>query len=237
VKQRALADAPPSAPPPSAPVAPKEAPSTAATAEPQNSPSAAAPAATLDRPLAGVAGGVAMPSPQKAAEADAEGGRAAKDVTAANGVVPMAQPVVTVPSQGLQLPAGAARLAMAKATPPVSWTVLRKQPDGTWAVANSADLPSGDPVTLRLESKNSGYIYVAENDKLLTSSAVQPGKPFDASLEAHPPGRRELQVWFSPRLVVWPAAANKKAPVFRQKAEDSSQQQPMQAVQLMLVYK
>jgi hypothetical protein len=90
---------------------------------------------------------------------------------------------------------------------PIKWTVLRRQPDGDFAVANPADLQAGDTVKLRLESNRAGYVYVSEQQKILASSPIEAGKPFDTTLEPQGPGQREIEFWFSPRPTVWSTAA------------------------------
>ena len=97
--------------------------------------------------------------------------------------------------------------AIAALSSPLTWTVLRRQPDGDFTVANPAELQAGDTVKLRLESKNTGYVYVADGQALLTSSPIEAGKPFETVLEPRGPGEREIEFWFSPRPTVRPAAA------------------------------
>jgi len=101
----------------------------------------------------------------------------------------------------------AAVRALASSFSPLTWTVLRRQPDGDFTVANPAELQAGDTVKLRLESKNTGYVYVTGGQALLASSPIEAGKPFETLFESRGPGQREIEFWFSPRPTVWPAAA------------------------------
>ena len=89
----------------------------------------------------------------------------------------------------------------------LKYTVLSRQPNGEFTVANPADLHAGDTVELRLETQDTGYAYVAEGQALLASSPIEAGKPFDAVIEPRGAGQRQIECWFSPRQIVWPAAA------------------------------
>ena len=142
-------------------------------------------------------------------------------VPAANGLLPLGLPVAAPPAPPAAAPAPAARAgartqaafalmqAAGMVAPPVTWAVLRREPDGQFAAANPASLETGDTIKLRLESRAAGYIYVSEQDKLLASGPVAPGKPFEAPIESQASGRRDLDVRFSPRPIVWDAAAKK----------------------------
>lgn len=93
----------------------------------------------------------------------------------------------------------------------LKYTVLSRQPNGEFTIANPAELRAGDTVELRLETQDTGYAYVAEGKTLLASSPIEAGKPFDAVIEPRGVGQRQIECWFSPRQVVWPAAATGSA--------------------------
>jgi hypothetical protein len=147
-------------------------------------------------------------------------------VAAANGLLPAAPPPVAAPPAA-PAPAPAARAiprsqaafalmqAAGMVAPPVTWTVLRREPDGQFAAANPTALETVDTIKLRLESRTAGYVYVSERDKLLASGPVAPGKPFEAPIESQASGRRDLDVRFSPRPIVWDAAVKKDAQALR----------------------
>jgi hypothetical protein len=91
---------------------------------------------------------------------------------------------------------------------------LRRQSNGEFAAAAAGDLQAGEAVTLRLESKQAGYVYVVEKEKLLASSRIEAGKPFDAAIEPEGPGRRDLELWFSPYAMAWPATGQARREMF-----------------------
>lgn len=134
-------------------------------------------------------------------------GRGAASAGASNSFVPAAPPSPPLPA----LARAQAILSMAKvaarATSPLTWTVLRQEPDGQFAAANPAQLDTSDTLKLRLESKGPGYVYVSEQETLLASGAVDPAKPFETPIASHGPGRRDLAVRFSVKpITVWKAA-------------------------------
>jgi hypothetical protein len=108
--------------------------------------------------------------------------------------------------------------APAPAVSPLQWSLLRREAGGEFAAADAGDLQAGDAVKLRLESQNAGYVYVVEKEKVLASSRVEAGTPFDAAIEPQGPGRRDLQLWFSPYQMVWPAVGQAQLEAFRASA-------------------
>ena len=98
---------------------------------------------------------------------------------------------------------------------PLTWKLLRRQPDGEFAPAGPGDLEAGDAVKLQVDSKDAGYVYLVENAKVLASSRIEAGKPFDMAIEPQGTGRRDLELWFSPREMVWTATGQAR-PAFLQ---------------------
>jgi len=207
VKQAPAAKAKKEAAPPPPAAAPASPPAEAASAAP--------PAKTENAPVAAESQATLQAEAEKTArQASEELARAAKDVSAANGLIAGAQPA-NAPAPGSPRfqarKLGPARLTLLEPASRVTWTILRKQPGGELTPVNPADLPSGDVVTLRLESKDAGYVYVSEGEKLVGSSAVQAGKPFDTPIKPQGSGKRELDVWFSQREIYEPASAGRPA--------------------------
>lgn len=126
--------------------------------------------------------------------------------------------------------------AVASLSSPLTWTVLRRQPGGDFTVANPAELQAGDTVKLRLESKNAGYVYVAGGPLLLASSPIEAGKPFETVLEPRGPGQQEVEFWFSPRPMVWPAAAARAGSGGADTMQPSNQPHPP-SIRITLQYK
>lgn len=80
-------------------------------------------------------------------------------------------------------------------------TVLRRQPDGEFVAADPANLQAGDTVKLRLEAEEAGYVHVADGQKLI-SSPIEPGKPFETTIEPRGAGTRDVDFWFTPGPIV-----------------------------------
>jgi len=121
------------------------------------------------------------------------------------------------PAPQFQAVAAAEPLA-APAASPLQWSVLRRQPDGEFVRADAANLQTGDAVKLQLESKAAGYVYVVEKQKVLASSRLEPGKPFEAAIEPQGPGRRDLQLWFSRYPMAWPTTGPARLQMSRMSA-------------------
>ena len=121
-----------------------------------------------------------------------------------------------VPPSNSFLPAPAARNAkaildaaapvFATALPQVKWTLLRQQPDGQYAAADPADLDAGDTVKLRLEAPEPGYVTVSQAGQRVLSP-IEPGKPFEMTIQQQNAGTREIEFWFVRRPAIAPAAA------------------------------
>jgi hypothetical protein len=111
-----------------------------------------------------------------------------------------------LPAQGAAAPAQARMASLAALASPLKWSVLTRRPDGEFAAADPADLKAGDIVEVRLESPQTGYVYVAEDQALLASSPIEAGKPFDALIEPRGAGQRQIECWFSPQPMIWSAA-------------------------------
>lgn len=92
--------------------------------------------------------------------------------------------------------AGARLMAAKAALARLKWTVLRRRPDGEFAVADPANLQAGDAVKLRLEAQEAGYVHIVEGQKQL-SSPINPGKPFETTIEHQGAGTREVEFWFT----------------------------------------
>jgi len=127
--------------------------------------------------------------------------------------------------------------ALAAQASRLKYTVLSRQPNGEFSVANPADLHAGDTVELRLETQDTGYAYVAEGQALLASSPIEAGKPFDAVIEPHGAGQRQIECWFSPRQMIWPAATVGAVGGVAEGAITASLQQHPPSVRITLNYK
>lgn len=92
-------------------------------------------------------------------------------------------------------------MAAKEALTHLRWTVLRRQSDGEFVVADAANLRAGDTVKLRLEADEAGDVHVVEGQKSL-SSPIYPGKPFERTLEQQGAGERSVDFWFTRRAVV-----------------------------------
>jgi len=101
---------------------------------------------------------------------------------------------------------------------PLGWTVLRRQPDGEFVQVDAGSLQTGDAVKLRLESKDAGYVYVVEKQKVLAWSRLEPDTPFDAAIEPQGSGRRDLQLWFSTYPMAWATTGSARLEMSRMTA-------------------
>jgi hypothetical protein len=97
--------------------------------------------------------------------------------------------------------------AMMEALSPVKTTVLRRNADGEFVAAQPSDLHAGDTIKLHLESSATGYVYVSEQQNMLTESAIEAGKPVETTIAPQGPGILQLQIRFSRRPVIWNAAS------------------------------
>jgi hypothetical protein len=160
-----------------------------------------------------------------AAEGEGKLGAAGTITGAPETLGQLAQPKASPSAQDSQLPPAAAPRArqvqamasadaLAPVAAPLQWSLMRRQPGGEFIASGAGDLQVGDAVRLRLESKAAGYIYVTDKEKVLASSQVEAGQPFDAAIEPQGPGRRDLVLWFSPYQMVWPATGPAR-PAFR----------------------
>ncbi len=104
-------------------------------------------------------------------------GRVASDAVTINGAAPVAAAPLRVP-----------------------YTVLRKQPDGSFAVADPQHLRKGDSLEVRFQPNESGYLSVAAvdeagNTRVIASGAVARSAEFTTPVL--PPGATRLEVSFS----------------------------------------
>jgi hypothetical protein len=129
-------------------------------------------------------------------------------------------PAAPAPAAAPSAPQAQAAASLGALAPvsPLQWSLLRRQSGGEFVAADAGDLQAGDAVRLRLESKDAGYVYVVEKEAVLASSRVEAGKPFDAAIESHGPGRRDLALWFSPYPMAWPTTGQAQMGAFRASA-------------------
>jgi hypothetical protein len=191
----------------------------ATKAEPAEEPFAAPKSAAPDQPAAPQPAGITAPSKDTRADALVINGAEAQQLKAASATETVEVTAQDVQGQQVKPVSGflpSPEMARVKASPvfaladrqsPVNTTVLRRNQEGAFVAADPNDLHAGDTVKLRLESASTGFVYIWEQKKLLAQSSIEAGKPFETILDAQGAGRRQLQIRFSPRQVVWNAAA------------------------------
>jgi hypothetical protein len=86
----------------------------------------------------------------------------------------------------------------------LKWTVLRRQPDGSYAQTAPGQLHSGDAVKLAITPDADGLLTVTRNQgasatTLVRAEAVERGKPFELPLLSDKPEIMVLRVEISPR--------------------------------------
>jgi hypothetical protein len=82
----------------------------------------------------------------------------------------------------------------------IPYNVLRKQPDGSFAVADPQRLQKGDAIELRFQPNESGYISVAAVDEAGNSHVIASSfiaRPAAFTTPVLPPGATRLEVSFS----------------------------------------
>jgi hypothetical protein len=224
-------------------------------AEPATEP-IAAPKLDAAKPAAPQLGGITGPSKDTGADtlvingapAQLKAGSTAEtvEVSAENNQIQV-QPVAPVngflPAPQTSRVKASPVLALPERPLPVNTTVLRRNQEGAFVAADPNDLHAGETVKLRLESANTGFVYISEQQKLLAESSIEAGKPFETIVEPTGAGRRQLQIRFSPRQVIWNTAAAAGSgggvggAVFNGKPATDGPLLPFPAITLTLQYK